>query len=51
LTHLTFDYNSKVLDFFYIYYMNKNIDNDATQKSELKTSMTFTQSFCEMLER
>jgi len=25
--------------------------NDATQKSELKASMAFTQSFCEMLER
>jgi len=31
--------------------MDKNIDNDVTQKSELKASMAFTQSFCEMLER
>jgi hypothetical protein len=30
--------------------MNKNIENDTTQKSKLKATMAFTQSFCEMLE-
>jgi len=31
--------------------MNKNIENDTTQKSKLKASMAFTRSFCEMFER
>jgi len=32
------------LEFFYIYYINKNNENDTTHKSEINANMEFTQS-------
>ena len=44
MTHKTFAYNIKILEFFYIYYMNEYNENDATHKSEINATMAFTQS-------
>jgi hypothetical protein len=39
------------LEFFYIWWLNKNNENNATQKSELNAAMAFSQSLAPIMCR
>jgi hypothetical protein len=48
LTHYSYAYNIYGLVLFYGCQMNKNNENDAMIKSEIKATMAFTQSLMEI---